>query len=201
MDGVNHIIPDKLEYEIKTEVDFSANENINEKKFPCNLCSFRAKLPNTLQVHVEMNHIVLRYFCTVCDYNSKEKYTLKKHVKLQHGQDSDNGVDFKCGLCEHRGKETNFKEHIKHIREEHALYSFIYTNPIRIKISNNIVFRNKCEYCSSTFDKSRKAVYIKHMDRVHMGLLYECELCQYNCKYIEGIRKHFSIDVLYVQSS
>ena len=134
-----------LDYEIKTEDVLS--ENIGkekEKTCYCKFCDFVSKMNRTLQVHVEMNHIKLRFLCSTCEYNTKEKYVAKKHIVYKHVGDSDTNVIYHCGLCGEkcRGKESNY---LKHISEKHDVYLYIYSK----RKTKSTVFQ--CEYCSARF--------------------------------------------------
>ena len=50
------------------------------KLISCTACNYKAKSEHTLRVHIEMNHIQLRFHCQLCHFGRKERYKLKDHL-------------------------------------------------------------------------------------------------------------------------
>ena len=74
----------------------------DEKSIQCKIWPYKAKVTHTMKVHLEMNHIKLRFLCTLCAYNSCERYTLKNHLRDKHGiqlEESNNNTLNECGIC------------------------------------------------------------------------------------------------------
>ena len=104
------------EYGIKIEI----TEQLN-----CEFCNYSAKQQNALKVHIEMNHINLRYLCNLCDYSTKEKYAVRKHQKKTHVQDQSEDLIYQYGICNDnmRGPGEIF---INHLKQNHSEYYYIY---------------------------------------------------------------------------
>ena len=73
---------DNSAYEIKTEKDIEDTNKGSANKFFCTFCGFAAKMHITLQRHVEMNHIALRFQCAICEYSTKGKIYCKKSRQI-----------------------------------------------------------------------------------------------------------------------
>ena len=54
-------------------------EKINEMKYPCDECVYKATEKGNLRMHVKLIHERVRYTCDQCDYEATEKVYLSKH--------------------------------------------------------------------------------------------------------------------------
>ena len=53
------------------------------RKYPCNLCDYKAKYPTNLADHISAVHEGVIYDCKQCPFNSKKKQYLTSACRLE----------------------------------------------------------------------------------------------------------------------
>ena len=161
-----------------------------DKKFKditqCSLCMFQASSSHTLKVHIEMNHLNLRFHCNICQRNTKEKYVMKDHMKKIHEEDDLSKLDFECRRCDLREPFQAFRDHINLF---HPDLIFFYPNhPFStIKAEKTDM---KCSFCAYSAPKPN--LLNSHVESSHINAEYRCNECNFTCKKIIEIRNHTS---------
>ena len=112
----------------------------------------------------------------------------------KHIAESENDLVYQCGLCGQKCEGCNY---LKHIKEAHRPHSYVYMSRKTIYKTKHVKREFKtglgiqCEYCSATF--KRQNLVRKHIDRMHMRLMYQCDYCEYKCKYnIQQMHNHLT---------
>ena len=177
------IIPE--EEALKSDVDF---------RFSCDLCGYRARQPNTLQVHVQMNHLNLLFQCKICDFALKERYITRKHISKVHSIKHEDINDFlciKCGICQNTGNIDEITEHISQYHPEFTNYLHF----SRRKKKKYIAINFKCIFCSEDFSnlpRYRTSAIRNHLQSVHVKSLYKCDQCLYESKTLFSVHSHIN---------
>ena len=84
-----------------------AGSNNDERKFPCEHCSYRATQPSHLKRHKESKHEGIRYPCDQCEYNATRIDKLKLHKQSIH-----EGIRYSCDLCAYSSPRSDkLKQH------------------------------------------------------------------------------------------
>ena len=170
---------------LQSDVDF---------RFCCDFCGYRARQPNTLQVHVEMNHINLLFQCKICDFALKERYITRKHISKVHSIKHEDINDFlrtECGICQNTGKVDEITEHISQCHPEFT--NFLHVTRRKKKKYAPINF--KCIICSEDFSnlpRYRTSAIRNHVQSVHVKSLYKCDQCPYESKTLFAVHSHIN---------
>ena len=143
------------------------------RRIECPQCDAAYTRPGSLANHAKEKHFN-SVSCHKCDYKCHSKIMLEDHWKtfhkLRYRFVADNEGNFTCKVCI---LKTQNEEEMKYHQWEHQDIKWAY----------------KCEICEATF--SRKSLYEKHKDVVHMGILpYKCDECDLNFKKIDQLRSH-----------
>ena len=145
----------------------------SEQRIKCDQCDTRKANNDSMAKHCRLKHFN-SVSCHKCEYKCHSKLMLEAHWKtfhkLRYRFDADNEGNFTCKVCI---LKTQNEEEMKYHQWEHQDIKWAY----------------KCEICEATF--SRKSLYEKHKDVVHMGILpYKCDECDLNFKKIDQLRSH-----------
>jgi len=199
----DHIILHHPEYSDFLFDDIDDNVSVKEEKFvakverdeddrwPCSVCGFRAADKHTLRVHVEMNHLNIRYECVVCSLSTKELYIVRGHVVKVHGDDRDDlhNLHYCCGLCGFKGERNDF---LDHIREEHVDFWVYYENYGRTKsMGREGRQKGECDYCHANLASNLKS----HVETAHMLVRYTCssEGCGHRSRVRKAAMEHLEM--------
>lgn len=85
-----------------------------EKKFHCNLCSFKFHFKPELKIHMRVHTNALFYKCPICSLSFKQLNAMKRHAFLEHGTDE----IYKCRNCNDKFKTLN---ELKTHRQQHGV--------------------------------------------------------------------------------
>ena len=183
------IIDSKVERDVKIEKldkilivpkDIRSKVDITQ----CSLCMFQASSNNTLKVHIEMNHLNLRFHCNICQKNTKEKYVMKDHMKKVHEAENLSNLDFECRRCDLREPFKAFRDHINLFHPDLLIF---YPNEPFSKIKAEQI-DSKCSFCN--FSAPRPNLLNSHVQNTHMNVEYGCRECEFKCKNVIDIRNH-----------
>jgi hypothetical protein len=158
-------------------------------RWPCTICGFRAALKHGLKVHVEMNHLQMRFYCAVCLFNSKEVHIARAHVIKVHSDDRDDYkyLHYGCGLCRFKGLKVNF---IEHLNSDHPDYSVYYQNE---KSGIKVEHKQKgiCPYCQQRFTCNMRG----HIQIEHFRVNYTCrdQECSHSSKVKKATMEHIEM--------
>ena len=170
-------------------------ERDEDQRWPCTICGFRAADKHTLRVHVEMNHLNIRYECTVCGLNTKEMYIVRNHTVKEHGDERTDTklLDFCCGLCSFRGVKKSF---LDHIFADHAEFGVFFATHSRSERSPGKK-TGLCNFCQQTIACNLPS----HIETVHLGAIYTCSdsNCDQRSKAKRAMLEHLEMKHLPVQ--
>jgi hypothetical protein len=162
-------------------------------KWPCTVCGFRAADKHTLRVHVEMQHLNLRFQCIVCLLNTKELYIVRGHVIKEHSNIREDVKDlhYCCGLCSFKGLKSDFLDHIKGDHPEFWVYYENHGKATSYGRRLGGQQKGKCEYCHRTFTCNLRS----HVQTAHLGALYTCgqEDCGHRSKTRNRAMEHIEM--------
>ena len=71
-------------------------KGLEEAKYNCDVCDYKAPRKDKLLNHVQSVHNVVKYDCDVCDYHATTKSYLQLHVKSVHDE-----LKYNCEVCDH----------------------------------------------------------------------------------------------------
>ena len=170
-------------------------ERDEDQRWPCTICGFRAADKHTLRVHVEMNHLNIRYECTVCGLNTKEMYIVRNHTVKEHGDERNDTklLDYCCGLCNFRGLKKSFLEHIF---ADHAEFGVFFASHGKHERSQG-KRTGLCNFCQLTFACNLPS----HIETVHLRAIYTCSDsdCDQRSKVKRSILEHLEMEHLPAQ--
>ena len=170
-------------------------ERGEDQRWPCTICGFRAADKHTLRVHVEMNHLNIRYECTICGLNTKEMYIVRNHTVKEHGDERNDTklLDYCCGLCNFRGLKKGFLEHIFADHAEFGVYFATHGKNERGHGKKT----GLCNFCQLTFACNLPS----HIDTVHLRAIYTCadSNCDQRSKVKRSILEHLEMEHLPAQ--
>ena len=161
-------------------------------RWPCTICGFRAADKHTLRVHVEMNHLQMRFSCTICAFNTKELYIVRGHVVKVHDDDREDYkfLHYECGLCQFRGLKDDFMEHLY---SDHQEYSVYYQNSKTGVVPGMSEGAQKgiCTFCQQTFSCNLRG----HIQTMHFGVNYTCkdQECSHRSKVKKATMEHIEM--------
>ena len=159
-------------------------------RWPCTICGFRAANKHSLRVHVEMNHINLRFMCIVCDFNTKELCMVRDHVFKIHEDDKENPkfLHVWCGLCRFKGLRPDYLDHVKDDHPEFFVYYERMTGGYQVGASPDGPKKGICSYCNNNILCNLKL----HIQTVHMKVNYTCsdKSCDFRGKQKKQAMEH-----------
>ena len=171
---VRHPSRFNLEAPLKTHM----KHHMNEKRFSCEKCSFKAHYASVLVQHAKRVHEKLRPFhCSLpaCDFRSFAAKDLNIHIDTRHNPHRSR--EFPCPLC-----TKNF--YSKHELQKHI--TFVHTNESL----------HTCDKCD--FTTRYKLTWQQHRARMHQKV--EPGACEYEkCKFPAGVEGHKDKHVRAVQ--
>ena len=159
-------------------------------RWPCTVCGFRAASKHGLKVHVEMNHLDLRFSCNVCSFNSKECHILRGHVVKVHNDDRNTykHLDYWCGLCQFKGLKDEFMEHIN---LKHPDLSVYFDKSERANEAKEHKNKGICSFCQQKLTCNLRG----HIQTIHFGVNYTCKDkgCSHSSKMKDATIKHIEM--------
>ena len=154
-------------------------------RWPCTVCGFRAASKHGLKVHVEMNHLDLRFICNICSFNSKDSHIIRGHVVKVHNYDKNTfkHLDFWCGLCHFKGLKDEFTEHNN--------LSFLFTLKSRVYEAKEHKNKGICSFCQQKLTCNLRG----HIQTVHFGVNYTCKdkECTHRSKTKKDTMEHIEM--------
>ena len=151
--------------------------HLNEKRFKCNHCDFRANNSGNLRTHVRAVHVKIQLECPAaeCNFRTTSPASLKNHYRTVHHPDPTVSHPFPCKFpgCPYRGLCTRDVD--GHFQRRH--------NPHRIKDL-------PCPFCAKKFyDEQHVRAHIK----VHLNERpAKCSQCKFrahnNCRLAKHVK-------------
>ena len=118
-------------------------EDVDEKKYTCNMCILKFSSESKLKVHKQLKHVKAElYNCDKCEFTTRVKRSMESHVNSIH-----KGIKYECEECGHQSTQTTSLK--AHKRTMHGIDLF------------------KCQTCKSEFKILSKLK--KHVADEHNG--------------------------------
>lgn len=131
-----------------------------EKKYPCDLCDYRAPCEAKLQYHKDVKHNKIKNFqCEQCEFKAFYECQLRDHIATAH----DHVTKFECSQCSYVCyREQNLKHHIGAVHD---------------KLKDH-----KCPTCP--YECFAKAQLDRHIKAVHDRIKdLQCPNCDFRCSF------------------
>ncbi|CAH1115392.1 unnamed protein product [Psylliodes chrysocephalus] len=150
-----------------------SNRHRNERKFNCDLCSYKARCKSNLDSHKDFVHfkksIEKTVLCDMCDKKFVTQQYLNIHLFTVHGKNV--GIkEYICYICGYKNvRKTAFLKHVtRHSKHLEKMYCA------------------NCDY--STFNKTNLIQHmVKHNKHVKM---HKCKICSFETKRPHTLRTH-----------
>jgi hypothetical protein len=185
--------------------------NIENKEFPCDLCSKSFKAKSHLKIHVSKTHNKKKKFmnesneedtkkhnhhCIFCKKSFITLNILKLHIHDAHN------IEGTCPICENIYKNVGSHVTTKHLDINKYKCKFCpkkFVGILKLKEHVNIEhpivrFIVNCKICNEEFPRKkflREHLKIKH-DIVRKALSYLCHLCGFDSKSKAALQVHLS---------
>ncbi|CAL4171680.1 unnamed protein product [Meganyctiphanes norvegica] len=149
------IVDENLQYELKL---ISNNGEVSgTMAYVCNICTKEFPREVYMKKHIRNFHnSTIDHECDICNKVFTSKHNLKRHRKKLHS-DLDN-KNIQCTILINTSKTKEPETCIIPIKED---------NNIRIFTKDNNKERIVCQVCDKQFDKNKKYMLNKHMEKVH----------------------------------
>ena len=97
-------------------------------KYACNLCDYHATTKSGLTLHIKSVHEGVKYACNQCDYQAATQSNLTLHIQSQHL-----GIKYACSQCDY---QTTQQSHLKsHKKRKHFWIKWIKLHFVLIKLA------------------------------------------------------------------
>ena len=161
-----HSSGDKGKVKILLDRDYVLDNDM----YQCLACSYRARIQNTMRVHVERRHGMKS--CFLCDLQADDIEVMKEHVREQHG-----GQETKCDYC----ARTFFsREGLK----KHELYCHIE----KVDPDARLLQCDECKFTVYGDAKLRR-----HKKHAHSSEPINCDQCEHISKNAASARAHTKV--------
>ena len=91
---------------VKIEKVYSENVGKNQNS-SCEICGKHYKSKSYLKIHVQAEHVLIRYSCSQCDQRFTQKVNLKSHIQSVHEK-----IKYTCDRCDQQfTQQGNLKTH------------------------------------------------------------------------------------------
>ena len=157
--GKSEKVSDK---DVRQTKEVSSNEN---HAYDCDMCSFRGKNKNSLNVHKRLKHKI-KHKCDECEFEAEVLRYVTLHQRKTHSTE--------CPIC--FGKYQHNSSLTRHKRSAHG------------QNGNHI-----CERCNQAF-KLKETLRV-HLGRIHgegsfKKQVLKCDLCTYKTDRLGCLTKH-----------
>ena len=167
---------EKCEYKAKRKEHLkNHNERIHanmqrSKNFMSSSCNAKYYSKSSLEIHIETNHLQVRYPCDICDHIATQKINLQKHIQAKHERDQ--RPEYKCSDC-------NYK----------SIHKSSITFHKKIKHTENPTYHNcdKCEYKSKFKSSLSNHEKLKHTENPSF---HSCSTCSYKTIFKRDLNRH-----------
>ena len=142
---------------------------------------------NYYHKHIKAIHDKIEWPCERCESRFNREDNLKRHIEFLH-----EGTRYRCNYC--LLLYSDRKELKKHSNNKHPGEEIIYEKiKIKPEAKSHAKTTTKTSYdtcldCRKTF--KRKDNLQRHIAKVHLGELLQCDFCPYKAKEKKSIMKH-----------
>eukprot|EP00088_Acartia_fossae_P019798 TRINITY_DN2156_c2_g1_i10.p1 TRINITY_DN2156_c2_g1~~TRINITY_DN2156_c2_g1_i10.p1 ORF type:complete len:497 (-),score=68.83 TRINITY_DN2156_c2_g1_i10:156-1595(-) len=144
--------------------EYGSNKEIEQK---CDFCDHVSTSIVNMRYHYTVEHKEKTLKCDQCDFESPTEGYMRDHKEKKHTSTS-----FPCEIC---GMVFKLKETLKrHNKNKHS------SNPTRLSCK-----QPGCEYTASTQFSIKL-----HFEKVHLGIKWPCNLCEYIGPYKGDLTRH-----------
>ena len=178
----------------KTKRKEHLRRKIKSRKFPCNLCEYKAQNEHALKRHKDLKHDEgIKQKCHDCSYESANQNSLKNH-KEKH-----KGIIHQCEQCSYKSDSSVLlRHHVKyvHVKEpvpcEWPKCNYSTKNPQDLKTHQDFRHRGinypcvKCDYKAPSIPQMQTHVQQQH-DR---STIFKCEKCDHTTVNQGNLKKH-----------
>ena len=155
MDKGNLVEKEEESVEQETVIKEEKVNDMDERKYQCNECEYKARVLAHLKSHIQYKHEGVKYPCSECSHQATTKSSLKLHIKAIH-----DGVKYFCNQCEFKSSHPgNLHKHIK-VKHTDIKYSC-----------------DQCDYQTSWKERVKFHIMTKHSSE--NSKKYLCHLCEY----------------------
>eukprot|EP00088_Acartia_fossae_P064764 TRINITY_DN7976_c1_g1_i2.p1 TRINITY_DN7976_c1_g1~~TRINITY_DN7976_c1_g1_i2.p1 ORF type:complete len:696 (-),score=93.11 TRINITY_DN7976_c1_g1_i2:160-2205(-) len=156
---------EKLKYHYAEAHKVAGSDKEIDQK--CSLCNHVSTTIQNLRNHFYKEHESKSIKCDECDYETSWKSALILHKEQKHMP-----AKYPCDMCDLAFKTKKTLE--RHVNVKHA------TNPTKYSCQEE-----GCEYTALNRE------YVKrHVEKVHLGIRYPCNLCDYTGPYKGELNRH-----------
>jgi KRAB domain-containing zinc finger protein len=160
------------------------------KLFMCDKCDFtcQAHYDNKLKWHMEKKHGEIRLVCPFCDYFTSSSAELQQHKENNHKMENFQNSPLKLTEIKRKEREA-LKDFTCHICHENKKSRQTLKAHIMAKHEGN-QFRCPEEGCDHA--RPSKRLLQNHIDSVHLGIKYPCNLCTHVSNLKTNLQAHMT---------
>lgn len=149
-----------------------SHKNANEEVYQCTQCAFHTEDVTTLRDHENTHKNLVLLNCPHCDYATRQKCNLNSHMIVH--EDPVKLQKYNCATCK-KFVSCHYSALLRHIKLKHG--------------TDVVVF--KCDICSFTTKVQR---HLWNHQKVHGGQsdvpMFKCEKCDFATYNQQTIQKH-----------
>ena len=189
-DSANNLLP--------VQKQVCSVNNIKERRYMCNECSYAADHRSKVKRHIASVHIKERpHHCNECDYSSFYKGHLKQHIALVHNKER----PYQCSECGYSaGHKGYLKQHIASVHgkeKPHRCDQCDYSTYRKGDLKKHIYSVHerergyKCADCE--FSVGDKKDWAWHRKQVHNDKRpFKCVECNFTASQCSVLKKHIA---------